>query len=164
MADNTRAKKKRKANDGSPPTSTPELARTGQRPERHQENHQVSLLDVSERDTNDESCSSGDEMLDNIEEDEESPQFESAFFSKNIFNALEVQTTPPSAVADAAAAAAVSNADDAVISDSNRSDAAASLPPLLDMPMLDTPIGKVPCISCPNKNIDKCLIHGYTYK
>ena len=101
MADNTRAKKKRKANDGSPPpaTSTPEVVRAGQGPSRQQEVLQISNLETSSRDTDDVNGSDSDVKVDDCDEDEECPPVECAFFSKNIFNTLVDLNTPPPAVA-----------------------------------------------------------------
>ena len=90
--------KKRKANV-TPPTSTPEVARTN----RHQENLQVSHLGTPDRLADDESCGNSDVMVDEIEEEEESTQIECDFFSKNKFSILDVQTTPRPAAANAVA-------------------------------------------------------------
>ena len=91
MANNTRAKK-RKTITRSPhtATSTPETLRAGQGPRQH-DNHQVSHLDTSDRDVDDDniSVSDGDGAVDESDVDEESPPVVSAFFSNNRYSTLE---------------------------------------------------------------------------
>ena len=103
MADNTRAKRKRKAVDKSPPTSTPEVVRAGQGPSQQQEVLQISHLEIPDRDadTDTDDCSDSGARVDECDEDEENPPIECAFLSNNIYNVLNGQTTPPPTVANA---------------------------------------------------------------
>ena len=101
--------------------------RTG-RGHAQQDNHQLQVSHLVTPDRHDDAGNDSDSdngsdsevEVDEYNEDEESTPIECAFFSKNIYNVLDVQTTPPPAVANA-----VANADDAVINDPNRSGPAA---------------------------------------
>ena len=155
MANNTRAKK-RKVNNRSPAaTSTPEIVRAG-RGLAQQDKHHVSHLDTLDRDADRDSDSDGDGgsnvEVDECDEDEESTPIECEFFSKNIYNILDVQTTPPPTVTNADASA------------DNRSDAVASSPlPAATARHASPPPLEVCtlCIEVP-KYIPKCPIHNYT--
>ena len=90
--------KKRKAT-GTPPTSTPEIARAG----RHQENFHASHLVTPVRDVDAESCSSSDVVVEESQEDEGNTQIMCDFFTKNKFSVLDIQTTPRPAANNASA-------------------------------------------------------------
>ena len=61
----------------------------------------MSHLETSDRDTDADNCSDGDVRVDDCDEDEENPPIECDFLSKNIYNVLNVQTTPPPTVVNA---------------------------------------------------------------
>ena len=86
----------------------------------------MSHLETSDRDTDADNCSDSDVRVDECDEDEESPPIECAFFSKNIYNVLDVQTTPPPAVASADDADSANDADSA---DANETDTTTTTAP-----------------------------------